>query len=257
MKCVINLFLHAVSLKNRRGAIVMANTVSRAAGDLTDHVAHSIHCPAIVADDFIDFFSKKIAHRALDQIGFFKQPAWGRIVPNGLIDFGPLVQQNSQIADKIPGALTFANCADDHANPFGNFQLAQDLAQSLAFFRLFNFSRDTAAIAEWHQDQIPPGETEIRGDARTLGADWALGDLHDHVRADRVNARYVFYRDPFSRALVRPSVNFFDAAIERGGNGVPEMKERIFFEADVNKHRLQSHLDVFDFTLVNAAYDVP
>jgi hypothetical protein len=35
------------------------------------------------------------------------------------------------------------------------------------------------------------------------------------------------------------------------------MKERIFFEADVDKHRLQPHLDVFDFTLVDAAYDVP
>src|SRR5262249_20944259 len=79
----------------------------------------------------------------------------------------------------------------------------------------------------------------------------------DHVRADRVNVRYVFDRDPLSRALVRAPVNFFNAAVKRGGNGVPEMKERIFFEADVNKHRLQPHLDVFDLTLVNAAYDVP
>ena len=61
----------------------------------------------------------------------------------------------------------------------------------------------------------------------------------------------------FSRALVRPSVNFFDSAVEGGGNGIPEMKERIFLEADVDEHRLQSHLNVFDFTLVNAAYDVP
>ena len=35
------------------------------------------------------------------------------------------------------------------------------------------------------------------------------------------------------------------------------MEERVLFEADVNKHRLQTHLDVFDFALVNAAYDVP
>jgi hypothetical protein len=35
------------------------------------------------------------------------------------------------------------------------------------------------------------------------------------------------------------------------------MKERIFLEADVDKHRLQSHLDVFDLTFENAAYDVP
>jgi hypothetical protein len=35
------------------------------------------------------------------------------------------------------------------------------------------------------------------------------------------------------------------------------MKESIFFEADVDKHRLQTHLDVLDFTLVNAADDIP
>src|SRR5262249_39774336 len=150
--------------------------------DLTDHVDHSIGCFAIVANDFIDFFGKKIADRTLDQVRFFKQPARGRVVTNGLIDFAPLIQQNSQIADEIPGTLTFANGADDDANPFSNIQLPQDLAQSLAFLRLFNFSRDTAAIAKWHQNQIPAGETEIRGDAGTLGTDWAFGDLHNHVR---------------------------------------------------------------------------
>ena len=72
-----------------------------------------------------------------------------------------------------------------------------------------------------------------------------------------VNAWYVFYRDPFSRALARASVNLFDATVERCRNGVPKMKEGIFFKADVDEHRLQTHLDVFDFTLVNAAYDVP
>ena len=35
------------------------------------------------------------------------------------------------------------------------------------------------------------------------------------------------------------------------------MKERIFLEADVNKHRLQPHLDVSDLTLVDAPDDVP
>src|SRR5207244_8185882 len=107
----------------------------------------------------------------------------------------------------------------------------------LAFFRLFNFSRDTAAIAERHQDQIPSSETEIRSDARTLGADWAFGDLHDYIRADRVDAGYVFYRDPFSRPLVRASVNFFDAAVERGGNSVPVKKERILFDVYLNNKR--------------------
>ena len=35
------------------------------------------------------------------------------------------------------------------------------------------------------------------------------------------------------------------------------MKKGVLFEADVDKHRLQPHLDVLDFTLVNAADDIP
>ena len=51
-------------------------------------------------------------------------------------------------------------------------------------------------------------------------------------------------------------IDFLDAAVERGRNGVPEMEERIFLEADVHEHRLQARLDVFDLALVNAADDV-
>ena len=34
------------------------------------------------------------------------------------------------------------------------------------------------------------------------------------------------------------------------------MKKRILVEADVDEHRLQTHLDVFDAALVNAADDL-
>ena len=95
VKGIVNLFLHPVSFKNRRGTVVETNTVSRAAGDLTDHIHHPIRSLVIVANDFIDFFGKKIADRTLNEIRFFKQPAWGRIVPNGLINSFPLIQQNS------------------------------------------------------------------------------------------------------------------------------------------------------------------
>jgi len=37
---------------------------------------------------------------------------------------------------------------------------------------------------------------------------------------------------------------------------VPKMEKRIFVEADVDEHRLQTHLDVFNAAFVNAAYDL-
>src|SRR5206468_3074115 len=84
-----------------------------------------------------------------------------------------------------------------------------------------------------------------------------FGYLHNYIRADRVNARYVFYSDPFSRPLVSPPIDFFNTAVKRSRNCIPKMKERVFFKADVNKHRLQAHLDVSDLALLDAADDVP
>ena len=60
----------------------------------------------------------------------------------------------------------------------------------------------------------------------------------------------------FFDCLPIAAFDLFDAAIERGGDGVPEMEESIFLEADVDKHRLQSGLDILDAPLVNAAHDV-
>ena len=51
-------------------------------------------------------------------------------------------------------------------------------------------------------------------------------------------------------------LDLLDPAVERGGNGVPEMEEGIFFQADVDKHRLEAGLDIFDPALVDAAGDV-
>ena len=89
-----------------------------------------------------------------------------------------------------------------------------------------------------------------------FGADGALRDLHDHFRADRINARNVLGGDPLFRPPVFRPIDFLDAAIERGRDRIPEMEERIFFEADVDEHRLQPHLDVLNFAFVDAADNV-
>ena len=153
--------------------------------------------------------------------------------------------------------MTFAYGADNDSNPVGNIQFTHNLAQPFALLLVFDFSRDTATIAEWHQHQVAPGKTEIGGNPWTFCADGAFGHLHNDIGADGINARYVFNRNPFSRPLAPAAINFLDTAVECSRYCVPKMEERIFLEADVNKHRLQPHLDVFDFTLVNAADDIP
>jgi len=112
-------------------------------------------------------------------------------------------------------------------------------------------------ITERHKNQVAPRKTEIGCHPRPLRTDRAFGDLYDYIRADWVNAGYVLYRDSFSRPLVPAPIDFFNAAVKRSWDRVPKMKERVFLKADVDKHRLQAHLDVSDFPLVDAADDVP
>ena len=52
------------------------------------------------------------------------------------------------------------------------------------------------------------------------------------------------------------ALDFFDAAVERGRDGVPEVQEGVFFEADIDEHRLEPVLDVFYAAFKNAADDV-
>src|SRR5205807_8432674 len=213
-------------------------------------------CRPIIPDPLRRFFRPKIPAPPFPQVRLLKNATGRRLFADELLDFGPFIEKEAQIAHEISGALALAHRSNDHADAFGNVELAQNFAETIAFFRLFDFPRNAAAIAEWHQDQIAPGETEIGGDARSLCSNRALGDLHDDFRADRIDARNVFGGDPFARPFVGRPIDFFDATVERGGNGIPEMEEGVFFEADVHEHRLQPNLDVLDFALVNAADDV-
>ena len=54
-----------------------------------------------------------------------------------------------------------------------------------------------------------------------------------------------------SRLRAVAALDLLDAAVERGGQGVPEMEEGVLLEADVDEHRLEAVLDVFDAALEN------
>src|SRR4029077_1961533 len=141
------------------------------------------------------------------------------------------------------------------SDAFRNIEIAQNFPEPIALLRVFDFSRDSAAIAERHQDQITTGEAQVGGNARTLCSNRAFGNLHDDFRADRINAWNIFRSYAFALFLRGP-VDFFNPAIERGRKRIPEMQERVFIKADVDEHRLQTHLDVLDPAFVNAADDV-
>ena len=210
----------------------------------------------IVADDFVDFVGEKIAHGALDEIGLFEDARGRGELLDLLLDARPLLEEKTEVAHEIAGALAFPDGANDDADALGNFEFAQNFAQPDALFWRLDFARNAAAIAVGHEDEIASGETEIGGNARAFRADRAFRHLHDDFGADGIDARNILRGEALFRLLAIAAFDLFDAAVEGRGNGIPEMEKGVFLEADVDKHRLQSGLDVFDPPFVNAARDV-
>src|SRR5438477_3158374 len=256
MKGVIDLFMAAEGLKNWPCAIVIMQAVAGAPGNVADERAHSIERGSIIAHHLIDFLGEEIAHGAFDQVGLLENAVGRRMIRNFLLDLAPLIEEKAQIANKITGALAFTDGANNHANSVRDIELAQNFSQAFAFLRIFNLARDAAPIAEWHENKVTPGETQVGRDARTLGSDRPFRHLDDNIRTNRINTRNIFCRDPFAMPALTRTVDFFDSTVERGRNSIPEMEESIFLEADVDEHRLQSHLDIFDSAFVDRANNV-
>ena len=140
MEGVVDLFLDAESLEDRRRAVVEPNPVARPARDLAHHRVHPIDRGLIVADYLVDVFREKIPHRALDQVRLFKNAAGRRLVFDQLLDPCPLLDQHTEVANEIARALALPDGADDHAHAFGNFQAAQNLAQTIALLRVLDLA---------------------------------------------------------------------------------------------------------------------
>ena len=224
---------------------------------MANHRVHPIDRVLIVAHHFVDLVREEIAHRPFHQVRLFKNAARRRFVLDQLFHARPLLDEHAQVAHKITRPLAFAHGADNHAHPFRNFQAAQNLPEPVALFRVLDFARDATTIAVGHEHQIAPGEAQVRRHSRTFRPDRPFGYLHDYVGTDRINAGNVFRRDPLFRLAAPGPIDFLNPAVERRRDRIPEMEERIFLEADVDEHRLQPHLDVLNFSLVDAADDVP
>src|SRR2546429_222314 len=94
---------------------------------------------------------------------------------------------------------------DPPARPWilGN-ELRDHLAQLGALFSVFDLAGDTDFGGEWHINEEPPGQRDLRGDARSLGADRFLDDLDDSGFAALQLVRDVWQPAPGrARAAVR------------------------------------------------------
>jgi len=185
------------------------------------------------------------------------QGAGGRLLGHTLLDLAPLVEEEAEVADKEAGLLPLASGADDDAHALGEGELGENLAETGALLGILDLTGDAALVIEGHEDHVAAGHRDIRGDAGTLGADGALGNLYHDLAADGIDGGDVLGGELLlGRGLTAGALDGLNAAVERGGNGIPEVEEGVLLEADIDEHRLQPMLDVADLALENAADDV-
>ena len=153
----------------------------------------------------------------------------------------------------VAGALAHGLGAEDDAHAFRKIDVFKDLAQASTLLRIFNLAGDAAGIVERHQNEQATGQRDVRGDTRALVANGPFGDLHHDLGADGIQSGDVLGFDALF--LLRAAAIDFLHAFERGGDGVPEVKEGILVESDVDEHGLEALLDVTDAALEDAVDD--
>src|SRR3989475_1321578 len=94
---------------------------------------------------------------------------------------------------------------DPSARPriLGN-ELRDHLAQLGALFSVFDLPGATDFGGEWHLNEGPPGQRDLRGDARSLGADRFLDDLDDSGFAALQLVRDVWQPAPWRAVAAVP-----------------------------------------------------
>src|ERR1017187_5129102 len=230
---VLNLLLNIEPAEDRGGFVVKPDLAAGTAADLPNHRADAFVGLFVVHHDTIHFLRQEIAHGALDEIGLLENAIGGGLRLDLFLDLLPRLQEQFEIADEVTLLLVLAHGADDDAHALGNAEALQDFFQALAFAVVLDFTGDTALWVERHQHEIAAGDADIGGDARALGADGALDDLHDDLGARWIELRDVLLRN---LGLLRRTLGFgylapIYALVELLGNDVPVVQEGVFLKA--------------------------
>ena len=208
----------------------------------------------IVHNDAFDVFGEKIAHGAFDQIRFLKHARRHRLLFDALLNRVPFLDEKREVAHKITQLLTFARRPHNDAHAVGNVQVAQNFLEAFAFLGIFNLARNARLIRVRQQHEKTSGQNQIRRDARAFGANRTFRDLHDDVRAGRIQTRNVALRNLRTVAAFRAfALDDFHAGIKLIRHDVPIMQERIFLKTDVHERGFQAVFEIADAAFEDAA----
>ena len=252
----VDLSLNTKAIEDRLRTRVVLDALLRPRRNLTDELLNPLPRPDVIDDHGVDLIGKEITHRPLDEVRLLEKADRRLQFFNAALDVLPLLHKDAQVTDEVSCALALADGSHDDAHSLGNVEFAQNLAKPVSFLGIVNLPRYAALVVERHKHQIAAREADVGGNARPLVADRTLFYLDQDVGTHRVDPRNILMGDLLPLLFPDLPGNSFDAAVERRGNGIPELQEGILLKPDVHEHRLDALLDISNLSFVDGSDNI-
>jgi hypothetical protein len=134
-----------------------------------------------VDDQRVDLLREEVAHDPLDELGLAVDHGGRAGAGRALLDLLPGAEERLELALEGLARELLADGANDDAARALRQDLAGEGAQPRPLLAVLDLARHPDVVGLRHVDEEAPGQGDVRGDPRPLGADRLLGDLHQDV----------------------------------------------------------------------------
>ena len=167
-------------------ALVELDDVFRFGGNECDVVAHFFVDFPVVDVDAFKRGIEEVAKQSHGAAGLFVNER--RLVGGvAVLNLGhgsiPTREEDAQFLVELCHSPSFGYGANDDAETFG-LDAVHELLETCSLGIAFDFSGDADLVGEGDEDEITTRKGDFAGDARSLGGNGFLDDLHQHFLAD-------------------------------------------------------------------------
>ena len=198
----------------------------------------------VVDDRALEVRGEDVAHDAHGQVGLLEDEIRRGGLLHALDEHLVELVQVLELALEVLALGAVRRGADDHAAAV-ELEVGGLAAQPFAL-AVLQATRDAHALAGGRVDHVAPGDRQLHRQARALGLQRVLDDLHDDLLAGLEQVG-----DLAPAASAAPALGRLDAR----QHDLVDVQEAVLLEADVDERGLEAGQHVVDLALVDVADD--
>ena len=179
---LLDLLVDAEGVEDAALALEHLHDVLLVRGVLLQELAHLLGQLVVVHVDGAEVLVQHIAQHGAGPVDLAQHPLGGTGIAQVAVAGVPTSEQGLQVGVQLGHLLVLGVGADDEAE-VGGLDAPHQPLQAVALLLVLDPAADADLVGEGHQHHVPARQRHFRGEARALGADGLLGDLHQHVLA--------------------------------------------------------------------------